>query len=112
MIATIPRVAYKPIMIITTDHIRQRAAYSALVMIALDFILFGGTLASFGCLLPVTMLVGFLVTIFAVNDTPSECQLKACVAAVLVGLPFPLFGSLGGIAVLGLSIMGYSPYEL
>lgn len=81
---------------------------TGLLIMGLDWLLFSEEAASFGVLIPFTSTVGFLVgslgtyhlqTRHGHDSTPAAC-LKGLLAGILVGIPFPLAGTVIGAAIL------------
>jgi hypothetical protein len=87
---------------------------SALAILALDWLLFSGTVISGGSLLLVMSLAGvalgagstYLIQSRLAGDRGRTVAWKSAVAGVIVGLPFPLGGTLVGGAVLAASGLG------
>jgi hypothetical protein len=89
-----------------TDPMPKRFMLPAtgLLIMGLDWLLFSEEAASFGLLIPFTSTVGFLLGAYGTyhlqtryaNDRPSAAGLKALVAGILVGIPFPLAGTIAG----------------
>jgi hypothetical protein len=84
---------------------------TGLLIMGLDWLLFSEEAASFGVLIPFTSLVGFvaggvgaylLQTRHGLDSKPAAA-LKGLLAGILVGLPFPLAGTLAGGAILASS---------
>lgn len=77
---------------------------TGLLVMGLDWFLFSEEAATFGLAIPMTSVVGFLAgSIGAYHlqrkyglDTKSAALVKSVLAGVLVGLPFPLAGTLAG----------------
>jgi hypothetical protein len=89
-----------------TDPLPKRLMLPAtgLLIMGLDWLLFSEEAASFGLLIPFTSLVGFLAgsigtyhlqTRYGRNTKP-VAWLKGLLAGILVGIPFPLAGTLAG----------------
>jgi hypothetical protein len=81
---------------------------TGLLIMGLDWLLFSEEAASFGVLIPFTSLVGFvaggigtylLQTRHGLDSKPAAA-LKGLLAGILVGLPFPLAGTIAGGAIL------------
>jgi hypothetical protein len=96
-----------------TDPLPKRFMLPAtgLLIMGLDWLLFSEEAASFGLLIPFTSLVGFLAgsigtyllqTRHGFDSKPAAC-LKGLLAGILVGIPFPLAGTMFGGAVLASS---------
>src|SRR5689334_13960358 len=84
---------------------------TGLLIMGLDWLLFSEEAASFGLLIPFTSLVGFvaggigtylLQTRHGLDSKPAAV-LKGLLAGFLVGLPFPLAGTLAGAGILASS---------
>ena len=96
-----------------TDPLPKRFMLPAtgLLIMGLDWLLFSKEAASFGLLIPFTSLVGFLAgsigTYFLQTrhglDPRPVAWLKGLLAGVLVGIPFPLAGTMVGGAILATS---------
>jgi len=77
---------------------------TGLLIMGLDWLLFSEEAASFGLLIPFTSLVGFALGTYGTyhlqtryaNDRRSVAWLKGLLAGVLVGVPFPLAGTIAG----------------
>ena len=96
-----------------TDPLPKRFMLPAtgLLIMGLDWLLFSEEAASFGVLIPFTSLVGFLAgsigtyllqTRHGLDSKPAAC-LKGLLAGILVGIPFPLAGTMAGGAILASS---------
>ena len=96
-----------------TDPLPKRFMLPAtgLLIMGLDWLLFSEEAASFGVLIPFTSLVGFvaggigtylLQTRHGLDSKPAA-WLKGLLAGILVGIPFPLAGTLAGGAILASS---------
>jgi hypothetical protein len=96
-----------------TDPMPKRFMLPAtgLLIMGLDWLLFSEEAASFGLLIPFTSVVGFLAgavgtyllqTRHGLDSKPAAC-LKGLLAGILVGIPFPLAGTLVGGAILASS---------
>jgi hypothetical protein len=96
-----------------TDPLPKRFMLPAtgLLIMGLDWLLFSEEAASFGLLIPFTSTVGFLAgsigtyllqTRYAFDSKLSAC-LKGLLAGILVGIPFPLAGTMVGGAILASS---------
>src|SRR3954447_11535498 len=89
-----------------TDPMPKRFMLPAtgLLIMGLDWLLFSEEAASFGLLIPFTSVVGFLLSSYGTyhlqtryaRDRPSVAGMKALVAGILVGIPFPLAGTIAG----------------
>jgi hypothetical protein len=89
-----------------TDPLPNRFLLPAtgLVILGLDWLLFSSEAATLGLAVPATSLVGFLAGSFGAyqlqrrygRDSRSLASLKALLAGILVGVPFPLFGTIVG----------------
>lgn len=96
-----------------TDPLPKRFMLPAtgLLIMGLDWLLFSEEAASFGVLIPLTSLVGFVVGAFGTYllqtrrglDSKLAAGLKALIAGLLVGIPFPLAGTMAGGAILASS---------
>src|SRR6186997_915044 len=77
---------------------------SGLLIMGLDWLFFSEEAATFGLALPFTVTVGFLTGSLGTyhlqrkyaGDTRPVAALKSMLAGFLVGLPFPLAGTLAG----------------
>ena len=84
---------------------------TGLLIMGLDWLLFSEEAASFGLLIPFTSVVGFLAGSIGTYhlqrrhglDSKPAASLKALLAGVLVGIPFPLAGTLAGGWILATS---------
>lgn len=84
---------------------------SGIVILALDWLLFSGTVVTAGTGTLVTSLTGFLAGGLATlwfqrrfaDDPPQLALGKGLLAGIAVGIPFPIFGTLLGGVVLTLS---------
>ena len=100
-----------------TDPMPKRFMLPAtgLLIMGLDWLLFSEEAASFGVLIPFTTVVGFLAgsigtyllqTRHGLDSKPAAC-LKGLLAGVLVGIPFPLAGTMaGGLILAGSGLAG------
>src|SRR5690242_20762734 len=89
-----------------TDPLPKRFMLPAtgLLIMGLDWLLFSEEAASFGVLIPFTSLVGFVaggIGTYLLQtrhglDSKAAAALKGFLAGILVGLPFPLAGTLAG----------------
>jgi hypothetical protein len=96
-----------------TDPLPKRFMLPAtgLLIMGLDWLLFSEEAASFGLLIPLTSLVGFVAGSFGTYflqtrhglDSKPVAGLKGLLAGVLVGIPFPLAGTMAGGAILASS---------
>jgi hypothetical protein len=96
-----------------TDPLPKRFMLPAtgLLVMGLDWLLFSEEAASFGLLIPFTSLVGFLAGSIGTYllqtrnglDPKPIAALKGLLAGILVGIPFPLAGTLAGAAILASS---------
>jgi len=92
---------------------------SGVVILALDWLIFGTDLFTGFLALPAMCVVGFLVTfplVLAIQQRWSRDKLpnalgKAFLGAFMVGLPFPITGTLLGAAILALSGLPHHPVE-
>lgn len=93
-----------------TDPLPKRFMLPAtgLLIMGLDWLLFSEEAATFGVAIPFTSVVGFLAgsigtyhlqTRYALDSKPAA-WLKAVLAGVLVGIPFPLAGTIAGAWIL------------
>lgn len=77
---------------------------TGVLILGLDWLLFSKEVASLGMATPVTFVIGFMLGSFGAyhlqryyaRNTRSAALLKALLAGVLVGVPFPLVGTLAG----------------
>ena len=84
---------------------------TGLLIMGLDWLLFSEEAASFGVLIPFTSLVGFVaggIGTYLLQtrhglDSRAAAVLKGLLAGILVGLPFPLAGTLAGAGILASS---------
>ena len=93
-----------------TDPLPKRFMLPAtgLLIMGLDWLLFSEEAASFGLLIPFTSVVGFvaggigtyLLQTRRGRDTKLAAGLKGLLAGALVGIPFPLAGTMVGAAIL------------
>ncbi len=96
-----------------TDPLPKRFMLPAtgLLIMGLDWLLFSNEAASFGLLIPFTSLVGFLAGSIGTYllqtrhglDSMPAAGFKALLAGILVGIPFPLAGTMAGGAILASS---------
>ena len=96
-----------------TDPLPKRFMLPAtgLLIMGLDWLLFSEEAASFGVLIPFTSLVGFVVGGIGTYllqtrhglDSKPVAGLKGLLAGILVGIPFPLAGTMVGGAILASS---------
>jgi hypothetical protein len=96
-----------------TDPLPKRFMLPAtgLLIMGLDWLLFSEDVASFGLLIPLTPLVGlvaggigtYLLQTRYGQDSKLAAGLKGLLAGILVGIPFPLAGTLAGGAILASS---------
>jgi hypothetical protein len=105
----------KPVSFIDwlTSPMPQRFMLPAtgLLIIALDWLLFSKEAATLGLAIPATSLFGFLAASIGTyrlqrgyaRNAPSASLLKALLAGVLVGMPFPLAGTFVGGWILATS---------
>jgi hypothetical protein len=92
---------------------------SGVVILALDWFAFGSDLVSDFLALPVVCVLAFLATfpvLYVIQrkwslDTKPSALGKAFLGAFLVGLPFPITGTLLGAAVLALAGLPGNPVE-
>jgi hypothetical protein len=92
---------------------------SGVVILALDWLIFGTDLFTGFLALPAMCVVGFLATfpfVLAIQrkwslDTLPNALGKAFLGAFMVGLPFPVTGTLLGAAILALSGLPHHPVE-
>jgi hypothetical protein len=96
-----------------TDPMPKRFMLPAtgLLIMGLDWLLFSEEAASFGVLIPLTSVVGFLAGAVGtyllqrrhgLDSKPVAC-LKGLLAGILVGIPFPLAGTMAGGFILASS---------
>jgi len=93
-----------------TDPLPKRFMLPAtgLLIMGLDWLFFSEEAATFGLAIPFTTLVGFLAGSLGTYhlqrkfglDTKPAAVLKSLVAGFLVGIPFPLAGTLAGAWIL------------
>jgi hypothetical protein len=96
-----------------TDPLPKRFMLPAtgLLIMGLDWLLFSEEAATFGVAIPFTAMVGFLLGFLGTyhlqtrygRDSRAVAWLKGLLAGVLVGLPFPLAGTLVGAGILASS---------
>ena len=89
-----------------TDPLPKRFMLPAtgLLVMGLDWLFFSEEAATFGLAIPLTSVVGFLAGSFGTYhlqrkyglDTKPAALLKSLLAGFLVGIPFPLAGTLAG----------------
>jgi hypothetical protein len=92
---------------------------SGVVILALDWLIFGTDLFTGFLALPAMCVIGFLATfplVLAIQqkwskDTLPNALGKAFLGAFMVGLPFPVTGTLLGAAILALSGLPHHPVE-
>ena len=84
--------------------------YSGMVILGVDWLAFGADLPTGFALVAFISVAAFLVTFIAVaviqrrdGDPPWKAYLKASLGAVAAGVPFPVTGTIVGIAILALS---------
>src|SRR3954463_12675494 len=93
-----------------TDPLPKRFMLPAtgLLIMCLDWLLFSEEAATFGFAIPFTSLFGFIAgslgtfhiqTRYGLDSKPAAA-LKALLAGVLVGIPFPLAGTIAGAWIL------------
>lgn len=81
---------------------------TGLLIMGLDWLLFSEEAATFGVAIPFTSIVGFLAGSIGTyrlqthygHDSPPVACLKGLLAGILVGIPFPLAGTLAGAWIL------------
>ena len=92
---------------------------SGVVILALDWLLFGSDLMTDFLALPVMCVLGFLITFpivlaiqrkWSLNSWPQALG-KAFLGAFMVGLPFPVTGTLLGAAILALAGLPHHPVD-
>lgn len=93
-----------------TDPLPKRFMLPAtgLLIMGLDWLLFSEEAATLGLAIPMTSVVGFLAGSLGVYhlqrkfglDSRPAAWLKGLVAGVLVGIPFPLAGTIAGAWIL------------
>jgi hypothetical protein len=96
-----------------TDPLPKRFMLPAtgLLIMGLDWLLFSEEAASLGLLLPFSSVAGFLAGCIGTyhlqtrygQDTWRAALLKGLLAGILVGIPFPLAGTLAGAWILAKS---------
>jgi hypothetical protein len=96
-----------------TDPLPGRFVLPAtgLLVLGLDWLLFPKEVATFGLATPLTAVLGFLAGSIGAfhlqrhygRDTTAMATLKAVLAGIFVGLPFPLAGTFVGAWVLATS---------
>jgi hypothetical protein len=92
---------------------------SGVVILALDWLIFGTDLLTDFLALPAMCVLGFIATFPLVyliqqkwsKDTIPNALGKAFLGAFMVGLPFPITGTLLGAAILALSGLPHHPVE-
>jgi hypothetical protein len=92
---------------------------SGVVILALDWLIFGTDLLTGFLALPAMCVLGFLATFPLVlliqqkwsKDSLPNALGKAFLGAFMVGLPFPITGTLLGAAILALSGLPHHPVE-
>jgi len=93
---------------------------SGVVILGLDWLAFGTDLLTGLVALPVICVLSFLVSfplVYAIQvkwsrDTVSTALGKAFLGAFMVGLPFPITGTLLGAAILALAGLPHHPIEM
>jgi len=93
---------------------------SGVIILALDWFIFGTDFVTGFLALPAMCVVGFLVSFPLVlvvqlkwtKDTLPAALGKAFLGAVMVALPFPITGTLLGAAILALSGLPHHPIEV
>ena len=93
---------------------------SGVVILGLDWMIFGGDMASGFLLVLLTSIVAFLVTLpvlFAIQTHWSKDKFgpalgKALVGAFLVAIPLPITGTLAGATILALAGLPHHPIEM
>ncbi len=96
-----------------TDPLPKRFMLPAtgLLIMGLDWLLFSEEAATFGVTIPITSVVGFLAGCIGTyhlqtrygRDSRAAAWLKGLVAGILVGIPFPLAGTIAGAWILASS---------
>lgn len=84
---------------------------SGLLILGLDWLLFGGTFITAGAGTLAMSITGFILGMLTVlwvqrrwsRDTAGASLFKSFLAGVAVGIPFPIFGTLLGGAILTMS---------
>ncbi len=84
---------------------------SGLLILVLDYAFFGGEAVTLGLGLPLTCLLAFavsgtgvfLVQRLIVEERPGKALAKAFIAGVVTGVPTPVFGTVFGSLILGVS---------
>jgi hypothetical protein len=93
---------------------------SGVVILGLDWLAFGSDLLSGFVALPVMCVVSFLISfalVYAIQikwskDAVGPALGKAFLGAFLVGLPFPITGTMLGAAILALAGLPHHPVEI
>ena len=93
---------------------------SGVVILGLDWLAFGTDFLTGFLALPVVCVLSFIVSfalLFVIQrkwtkDTVSAAAWKSFLGAFLVGLPFPITGTLLGAAILALSGLPHHPVEM
>ena len=93
---------------------------SGVVILALDWLIFGTDLLTDFLALPAMCVLGFLASFFLVlaiqmkwtKDTLPTAFGKAFLGAFMVGLPFPITGTILGAAILALSGLPHHPVDM
>ena len=88
--------------------------WSGVVILGLDWILFSGNLFAPGVAMLLNVLIGFLVggvgTVFCQrrfgHDSRAGSLIKGILGGILVGIPYPIVGTVAGAAILTLSGLG------
>ncbi len=93
---------------------------SGVVILLLDWLIFGTDLFSDFLAMPIMCVVGFVATFPMVTaiqrkwskDSMQSAMAKAFMGAFMVGLPFPITGTLLGAAILALSGLPHHPVDV
>jgi hypothetical protein len=93
---------------------------SGVVVLALDWLVFGTDLVTGFLALPMMCVLAFAFSFMLIlaiqrkwtNDTLSAALGKAFLGAFMVGLPFPITGTILGAAILALSGLPHHPIDM
>lgn len=85
--------------------------WTGVTVLGLDWLLFSGTLVTFGSALPFVLPLGFLLTAGATyhiqkrlnGDSKGVSLIKALLCGAVVAVPLPIYGSLLGAAIASIS---------
>lgn len=91
---------------------------SGIIVLLLDYVLFGANAASFGLAVAVSMFIGFVASFAAVTliqrfleEEPwGKSIAKAIFCGIVVGMPTPVFGTALGALVLAISGLSRVPF--